>query len=158
MRLGEIADVRIVQAPIAIKRDAVSRYVDVEAGVSGRSLDSVAAELEERLQGVGVPAQVPAEVLTEITGAEINSSMMLGAALAVALAALLLMQAAFRSWRLAALVFLALPVAPWAEPWRRFADGAERPLGAALGLLAVFGAGGEQRHHAGLSLPTAEVG
>ena len=51
VRIGEIADVRTAQAPIAIKRDAVSRYLDVEAGVGGRSLDSVAAELEERLQG-----------------------------------------------------------------------------------------------------------
>ena len=82
VRIGEIADVRTAQAPIAIKRDAVSRYLDVEAGVSGRSLDSVAAELEERLQGSVFPLEYHAEVLTETTGAEINSSMMLGTALA----------------------------------------------------------------------------
>ena len=138
VRIGEIADVRTAQAPIAIKRDAVSRYLDVEAGVSGRSLDSVAAELEERLQGSVFPLEYHAEVLTETTGAEINSSMMLGTALAVALAALLLMQAAFRSWRLAVLVFLALPVALLGGALAALAGGAELSLGAALGLLAVF--------------------
>jgi Cu/Ag efflux pump CusA len=139
VRLGEIADVGTAQAPIAIKRDAVSRYLDVEAGVSGRSLDSVAAELEERLQGSVFPLEYHAEVLTETTGAEINSSMMLGAALAVALAALLLMQAAFRSWRLAVLAFLALPVALLGGALVALADGAELSLGAVLGLLTVFG-------------------
>jgi CzcA family heavy metal efflux pump len=139
VRLGEVADVRTAEAPIAIKRDAVSRYLDVEAGVSGRSLDAVADELEERLQGSVFPLEYHAEVLTETTGAEINSSLMLGAAIAVALAALLLMQAAFRSWRLAALVFLSLPVALLGGAVAALADGAELSLGAALGFLAVFG-------------------
>jgi Cu/Ag efflux pump CusA len=139
VRLGEVADVRTAETPIAIKRDAVSRYLDVDAGVNGRSLDSVAAELEERLQGSVFPLEYHAEVLTETTGAEINSSMMLGAALAAALAALLLMQAAFRSWRLAMLAFLALPVALLGGAVAALADGAELSLGAALGLLALFG-------------------
>jgi Cu/Ag efflux pump CusA len=85
------------------------------------------------------PLEYHAEVLTETTGAEINSSMMLGAALAAALAALLLMQAAFRSWRLAMLAFLALPVALLGGAVAALADGAELSLGAALGLLALFG-------------------
>jgi CzcA family heavy metal efflux pump len=139
VRLGEVADVRTAEAPIAIKRDAVSRYLDVEAGVSGRSLDAVASELEERLQGSAFPLEYHAEVLTETTGAEINSSMMLGAAIAASLAALLLMQAVFRSWRVAVLAFLALPVALLGGAVAALADGAELSLGAALGLLALFG-------------------
>jgi CzcA family heavy metal efflux pump len=139
VRLSEVADVRTAQAPIAIKRDAVSRYLDVEAGVSGRSLDSVAADLEERLQGSVFPLEYHAEVLSDTTGAEIGGATMLGAALAVALASLLLMQAAFRSWRLAVLAFLTLPVALLGGAVAALADGAELSLGAALGLLALFG-------------------
>jgi Cu/Ag efflux pump CusA len=139
VRLGQVADVRIVDKPIAITRDAVSRYLDVEAGVSGRSLESVAAELEERLQGSVFPLEYHAEVLTETTSAEINTSMMLGAALAAALAALLLLQAAFRNWRLAVLAFLALPAALLGGALAALADGGELSLGAALGLLALFG-------------------
>ncbi|MGH2451362.1 MAG: efflux RND transporter permease subunit [Candidatus Limnocylindria bacterium] len=139
VRLGEVADVRTAEAPIAIRRDAVSRYLDVEADVSGRSLDAVADELEERLQGSVFPLEYHAEVVTQTTGEEINGSLMLGAALAVALAALLLMQAAFRSWRLAVLVLLSLPVALLGGAVAALVDGAELSLGAALGLLAVFG-------------------
>src|SRR5919106_1367451 len=102
-------------------------------------LGAVAAELEERFQGSVFPLEYHAEVLTETTGAEINSPLMLGAALAVALAALLLMQAAFRSWHLAVLVFLSLPVALLGGAVAALADGAELSLGAALGFLAVFG-------------------
>ncbi len=50
VRLGQVADVRIADVPISIPRDKVSRYLDVKADVSGRSLDSVANELEDRLQ------------------------------------------------------------------------------------------------------------
>jgi CzcA family heavy metal efflux pump len=139
VRLGAIAEVRTAEAPIVIKRDAVSRYLDVEADVSGRSLDAVASEVKERLRGSVFPLEYHAEVLTETTGAEINTSLMLGAALAVAVAAFLLMQAAFRSWRLAALVFLTLPVALLGGALAALADGAELSLGAALGLLALFG-------------------
>lgn len=138
-RLGEVADVRIVDAPIAIKRDAVSRYLDVEAGVSGRSLDAVASELEDRIQNSVFPLEYRAEVLTETAGAEINGGTMLGAAIAAALGALLLMQAAFRNWRLAVLAFLTLPVALLGGGIAALINGAELSLGAAVGLLALLG-------------------
>jgi CzcA family heavy metal efflux pump len=139
VRLGDVADVRVGQAPIAIARDSVSRYLDVEAEVSGRSVEDVAADVEERLAGSVFPLEYHAEVQSESTGAEINSGMMLGAAVAAALAALLLLQAAFRSWRLAALVFATLPVALLGGAVAALIDGAELSLGAAAGLLALFG-------------------
>ena len=61
VRLGQVADVRVVQTPLSIQRDEVSRRLDVEADVSGRSLDSVANDIENRLQGVDLPARVPRE-------------------------------------------------------------------------------------------------
>jgi CzcA family heavy metal efflux pump len=139
VRLGDVAEVRITNTPIAIARDAVSRYLDVEAGVSGRSLDSVAGEIENRLQNSVFPLEYHAEVLTQTTSTEINLGMMLAAALAAALAAFLLMQAAFRSWRLAALAFLTMPVALLGGALAALANGAELSLGSALGLVALFG-------------------
>ncbi len=44
--LAEVADVRIAPAITVIERDAVSRYVDVQANVSGRSVDDVTADIE----------------------------------------------------------------------------------------------------------------
>jgi Cu/Ag efflux pump CusA len=139
VRLGDVADVRVGTAPIAIARDSVSRYLDVEAEVSGRSVDEVASDVEERLAGSGFPLEYHAEVMTESTGAEINGGMILGGVLAMVLAALLLLQAAFRNWRLAALVFATLPIALLGGALAALIFGAELSLGAAAGLLALFG-------------------
>ena len=62
VRLQEVADVRIAPAPVAIKRDAVSRYIDVEANVSGRSLATAAAEIDSALNGIEVPLEYHMEV------------------------------------------------------------------------------------------------
>jgi CzcA family heavy metal efflux pump len=139
VRLGEVADVRVRNRPIAIERDAVSRFLDVETDVSGRSLDAVAGEVEDRLQSSVFPLEYHAEVLTQTTGAEINSGKMLAAAIAATFAVFLLLQAAFRSWRLAVLAFLTLPVALVGGVLAGLIDGAELSLGALAGFLALFG-------------------
>ena len=59
VRLGEVADVRTARTPISIQREAVSRRLDVEADVSGRSVDSVAKDIENRLENLALPARVP---------------------------------------------------------------------------------------------------
>jgi Cu/Ag efflux pump CusA len=138
VRLGDVATVRIAQTPAVIKRDAVSRYLDVEADVSGRSVSSTANEIEERLANVSLPLEYHSEVLEETTGAEINSTQMLLFGMAAAVAMFLLLQAAFRSWRLAALVFLTVPVALVGGVAGVLIDGAELSLGSLAGLLALF--------------------
>ena len=79
-----------------IKRDAVSRYLDVEADVSGRSVGDVANDIENRLADLSLPLEYHAEVLQETTGKEINSGRMLAFALGCAIAIFLLLQAALR--------------------------------------------------------------
>jgi CzcA family heavy metal efflux pump len=139
VRLGQVADVRVVRTPIAIEREAVSRRLDVEAGVSGRSLGSVANEIEDRLANVSFPLEYHAEVLTETTGEEISRGQMIAFAIAAAIASFLLLQAAFRSWRLAVLALLTLPVALVGGVVAALIDGAELSLGALIGFLALFG-------------------
>jgi CzcA family heavy metal efflux pump len=139
IRLDEVADVRVSQAPLAIKREAVSRYLDVEADVSGRSLDAVAGEVEDRLADLTFPLEYHAEVLQKTTGDEINGGRMVAFAVAAAIAIFLLLQAAFRSWRLAVLAFLALPVALVGGVLVALVDGAELSLGSMLAFLALFG-------------------
>jgi Cu/Ag efflux pump CusA len=143
VRLSQVADVRVEDLPISVKRESVSRYLDVKAGVSGRSLDAVAGDIENRLQSSVFPLEYHAEVLTQTTGEEINASMMLAAAVAVLFAALLLMQAAFRSWRLAVLAFLMLPVALAGGAVAGLIDG-ELSLGSLIGFLALFGLAARQ--------------
>jgi CzcA family heavy metal efflux pump len=138
VRLGDVATVRIAQTPAVIKRDAVSRYLDIEADVSGRSLSDVSNDIENRLQDVSLPLEYHAEVLQEATSKEINSTAIILFSLAAAIAAYLILQAAFGSWRLAALAFLTLPVALVGGAVGVLINGAELKLGALIGLLALF--------------------
>jgi Cu/Ag efflux pump CusA len=138
VRLGAVADVRINSNPIAIERDAVSRYLDVEANVSGRSLGDVAGDIESRLRDSVFPLEYHAEVMAQTTSSEIGGTRMLLAAIAALLAAFLLMQAAFMSWRLALLGILTLPFALVGGVLAALINGAELSLGALIGFLGLF--------------------
>ena len=56
IRLGQVADVRVVDRPAVIQRDAVSRRVDVVAGVDGRSVDAVIGRHRAAGPRPGLPA------------------------------------------------------------------------------------------------------
>jgi CzcA family heavy metal efflux pump len=139
VRLGDVADVRVVDRPAVIKRDAVSRYLDVAANVSGRSLGDVSHDVEGRLASVALPLEYHAEVLNQTTKDEIGAAQMAAFGLAAAIAIFLLLQAAFGSWRLAALAFLTVPVALVGGVVGVLIDGAGLSLGAGIGFLALFG-------------------
>jgi CzcA family heavy metal efflux pump len=138
VRLGRVADVRVRDLPISIPRDSVSRYLDVKAEVSGRSLDSVTSELEDRLKASTFPLEYHAEVLEQTTASEINLGLVLGAALAAAFAMFLLMQAAVRGWLLAVLAFAMLPVALSGGAFAALIDGGYS-LGSLVAFLALLG-------------------
>jgi Cu/Ag efflux pump CusA len=137
--LGQVADVRVVDTPAVISRDAVSRRLDVEAGVSGRSTNDVAADIEAALADLEFPIEYHAEVITDSTSEEIGAGRVAGFAIALLVAAFLLLQAAFRSWTTAAFVLAALPVALVGAVLAVLVTGAELGVGSMLGLLAVFG-------------------
>jgi Cu/Ag efflux pump CusA len=138
VRLGRIGDVRIRPAPQVIERDASSRRIDVSADVRGRGLGDVRDELRARLRHTSFPLEYHAEVLGDATGREAGWAQLLVFGIAAALGALLLLQAAFRSWRLAALVLAALPVALVGSELAGVVDGGAFSLGALAGLLAVL--------------------
>ncbi len=139
LQLDQVADVRVTPTPIVIDRDAVSRRLDVVAEVDGRDLGSVASDIESRLENVDFPLEYHAEVLQETTAEEIDSTQMIAFAVAAAIAAFLLLQAAFRSWGLAAAVFVCLPVALVGGVLAALIGGAELSLGSYVGFLALFG-------------------
>jgi CzcA family heavy metal efflux pump len=138
VRLGNVADVRTKDLPISIPRASVSRHLDVEADVSGRSLDSVADELTDKLRSSTFPLEYHAEVLQQTTSAEINTGMIIGSTIAVAFAIFLLLQAALRGWRLAVLAFATLPVAIAGGAIAALIDGGYS-LGSLVGFLALLG-------------------
>jgi Cu/Ag efflux pump CusA len=138
VRLGDVADVRIAQTPAVITRDAVSRYLDVEANVSGRSVGDVANDIEDRLANLSLPLEYHAEVIQQTTSGEINTGRMLAFALGAAIAIFLLLQAGFGGWRLAVLAFATVPVALSGGAIAALINGAELSLGAIVGFLALF--------------------
>jgi Cu/Ag efflux pump CusA len=138
VRLGDVATVRVKQAPNVIRRDAVSRRIDVVADISGRSESAVRKDVEARLAATSFPLEYHAEVLKDSTSAEIGTPSVIATAIAVLVAMFLLLQAALRSWRVAALTFLTLPAALVGGLLAGLIDGTPLSLGALLGLLGTF--------------------
>lgn len=136
VRLGEVADVRIAPNPAVIRREGVSRYVDVAANVDGRALGSAMREVEGALATVDFPLEFHPEV-------RVADRQPVGRLIAVGVAAaigiLLLLQAAFGSWRLAALTFSTLPIAVAGGVLAALAAGGTLSFGSVIGLLTVFG-------------------
>ena len=138
VRLGDVADLRIAPNQNVIEHDAVSRYVDVTAGVDG----SVAGELDERLAALEFPREYHAEVLGEYAERQAAQRRLLGVGIAAAVGVFLLLQAAFASWRLATVVFLTLPSALVGGVLTTWVAGNEVSLGTLVGFLAVLGIAG----------------
>jgi Cu/Ag efflux pump CusA len=139
VRLGEVAQVRIVPTASVIRHEAVHRYLDVVADVQGRELGSVAADVKSRLQQVRFPLEYHAEVVGEFTEQQAGQNRLLVFAAAAALGIFFLLQAAFRSWRLAILSFLTLPSALAGGVLVLLVTGGIFSLGSLAGFLAVFG-------------------
>jgi Cu/Ag efflux pump CusA len=138
VRLSRIADIRAGSTPTVIKRDEVSRKLDITLGVSGRSVEDVADDLEQRLQKLDMPLEYHTKVLDKTVADEINQGQSTAFAIAAALAVLLLMQAAVRSWRLAGLAYLALPSALLGGVVALLILGDGLTIATGAGLLAVF--------------------
>jgi Cu/Ag efflux pump CusA len=132
-----VADVRIRPNPTVIKHDSVSRRVDVTANVRGRDLAAVEAELRSKLANVSFPLEYHAEVLSA-PAKLFDRTRLLGPGLAAAVLILLLLQAAFGSWRLAAALVLALPFAMVGGVLAALVAGVGLPLGAVVGLVLVW--------------------
>ncbi|HEX6660048.1 MAG TPA: efflux RND transporter permease subunit, partial [Ilumatobacter sp.] len=140
VRLDQVADVHTEPSATVIQRDAAQRYVDVEANVSGRSLDAVATDVEDLLADTEFPLEYHAEVVAQTTTAqEINLGRVIGFGIAAVIAIFLLFQAAFRSWRLSGLAFLTLPVALVGGVLAALIGGATLWLGSLIAFLALLG-------------------
>jgi CzcA family heavy metal efflux pump len=137
--LSDLADVRIAPTPNVIERENISRRLDVSANVSGRDLGSVTHDIEERLEKVPFPLGYHAEVLGEFAERQAAQRSLLLFGSGGTLAIFLLLQAAFRSWRLATLAFLTLPMALVGGALAAFAGGGVLSLGSLVGFFTVFG-------------------
>ena len=109
------------------------------ANIEGRDLGSVVADLKTRLAGVTFPRGYHAEVLGEWQERETAQSRLLTTAAVTGLLVLLLLQASFKSWRAALLVFLTLPMALVGGVIAAWIAGGIVSLGTLVGFFTVFG-------------------
>ena len=137
--LGQVADVRIVPSEAAIRHESVESYVDVGAGVSGRDVGAVADDVEVALDQITFPLEHHAKVLGGFEEDAAARSRVIAIIVAALIGIFLLLQAAFASWRLALLAFLALPMALAGGAVAVLLDGGDVTLGSVAGFVAVLG-------------------
>ena len=141
VRLDEVANVEVVAVPNIIHHEDLSRSIDVGANLDGtRDLGSVVNELEERMElEIAFPLEYRAELLGEFQERQAASGRLNTFAIVAAIAVLLLLQASFRSWRLAMLSFLTLPFALVGGVIAAFLGGGVISLGSLVGFFTVLG-------------------
>lgn len=137
VRLGDVADVAVTSGPETIRRDAVSRYVDVVADVSGRDRDDVVSDVSSAIATVDFPLEHHAEVVS--AASEERSLPGWAVVLAVVIGVLLLLQAAFEDWRLAFMVLVGLPLALVGGALVNLVAGGDQAIPTIVGLGLVLG-------------------
>ena len=139
VRLADVASVTTVLSPSIIRRQGVSRRIDIEAEVSGRPLSDVTREVSRRIADVAFPFEYHARVLGEHVERKTALNSLYTYVAASWILIFLLLQAAFGSWRLAGLTLLGLPVSLLGGLLALFLLRDLSMLGALLGLFAVLG-------------------
>ena len=139
VRLDQVADVRVAPTPNTIEREDLSRRLEVSANVEGRDLGAVAEDLEDAVEEIRFPIGYRAEMLGEWKEREDAQRRMLLFGIGAAAMIFLLLQASFRSWRLATLSFLTLPMALVGGALAAYIGGGILSLGSLVGFFTVFG-------------------
>ena len=139
IRLGDVADVRQVPNDAVIRHESVMPYVELTADVSGRDVNDVTGDVEALVAAADFPLNHHGEVLDGYAQRQedrLQATLMVGTALALIF---LLFQAAFRSWRVAALALVAVPAASVGCLVGTLATGGQITLGVLTGALAILG-------------------
>ena len=111
VRLGEVASVQVAPTPTVISHDAVARSLDITAEVRGRAAAAVTQDVTERLRQMTFEPEYRAEVVGDAVERADARRMILLAGIAAGVLVFLLLQAATNSWRGAAVLFVATPLA-----------------------------------------------
>jgi Cu/Ag efflux pump CusA len=139
VRLGDVADLRIVPTPNVVKRWNNSREIEVEGNVKGRDLASVAEEVEDRIENIKFPVGYYPEVAGEYKEVESAREKLLFASILVAIAIFVILHASFGNVWLASLIFLGLPAALVGGIIAAYLGDGIVSLGSLVGIITVLG-------------------
>jgi CzcA family heavy metal efflux pump len=137
--LSQVANVRMVPTPNVVLRENNSRRIDVKLNASGRDLGSVARDVQSTVREISFPRGYAVQVLGEYQERQAAQSRLLILSLFALAGIVLLLQAAFGTWRLAFLVVLTLPMALVGGVLATYAGGGVLSLGSLVGFLTVLG-------------------
>jgi Cu/Ag efflux pump CusA len=137
--LGKVATVRIQPEPNVIKREDASRYIDVDANVSGRDLGSATNDVAKQISEMKFPLGYDATQKGEAQERAAANRNLLLYAIVAGVAIFLLLQAAFGSWRLATVLFASLPMALAGGLLAAYTAVGVISLGALIGFYTVLG-------------------
>ncbi|MGZ6707840.1 MAG: efflux RND transporter permease subunit [Solirubrobacteraceae bacterium] len=139
VRLADVASVRVRPTPSTIHRQDGSRRIDIAANAGSRSLGAIASDVRSKLATIKFPSGYHAALLGEAVEQQGAKNQLLVLGIAAAIGILLLLQAAFRSIRVAVMFFLTLPMALVGGVLAVYLTGGTMSLGSYVGFLAVFG-------------------
>jgi CzcA family heavy metal efflux pump len=137
--LDKVASIRVQPSPSQILRENGSRYSEVDANVSGQNLGAVASAVQNAVTKIKMPPGYSYKLLGEEVERVAAQRRLISYGLAALLVILILLQAAFGSWRLSALLFLTLPMALVGGVLAAWAGLHVITLGALVGFFTVLG-------------------
>ncbi|MFE4544019.1 efflux RND transporter permease subunit [Arthrobacter sp. NPDC056727] len=140
VRLADVAAVSVQPTPNLIDRTNGSRRVEVGSFIDhGADLGRVVSQVQERLESLKLPAGYSVQLLGEYTERQAATERLTIFAVAALILILVLLQASFRSWRLAILALLTLPIALVGGVLAAYFTGGVLSLGSLVGFLTVMG-------------------
>ena len=137
--LKDVATVSMRPAPAEIDHDQASRFIDVTAQVPGGDVRGTVDRVRDAVKDLALPVGYHVEVSSDVVVSQNADRDIQIYAAFVAVGVFLLLQAALRSWRRAALLFCALPLALAGGAVTAPIAGGPLTVGALAGFLAVFG-------------------
>ncbi|MFN8545560.1 MAG: efflux RND transporter permease subunit [Candidatus Binatia bacterium] len=138
--LGQLADIEQVFGPGAIRREAGSRRIAVEASVAGRDLGSAAAEVAQRVrERVPLPPGYFVDVGGRVESQVRAARSLRLAILAAILAVLVLLYLALGSWGDALVILATLPTAFVGGIVALLVAGETWNVSSLVGLIGLFG-------------------
>ena len=139
VRLADVADVRTIASPGVIRRQGVSRRIDIDAEVKDKDVGSVSREVARRIKDVAFPFEYHAQVRGEHFAQRAALGPLYSYMAAAALLGFLILQAALGGWRLALLAIAGVPVALLGCFVAVVLSGGDFTLGSVLGFVTVLG-------------------
>jgi len=138
--LSAVAQIGLGTSPNTLRHESTSRYVVIQANVSGADLGSVIDRIREQLnKSIHLPAGYYIVYGGQFEAQEKASQQLVLLTLISIIGIFLLLIAAFRSARSAVLVLMNLPLALIGGMWAIVLSGGVMSIGSLLGFITLFG-------------------